>query len=117
MEVIHKFDSSDWQEDVLCDHCWTEALVNVDDILFNKKVRYSLYVNYLDDYFYVHCPVCNAEVEVDAYLMPDQLQQQISSKYNVVVPEKKIGWRMWTLITCPVWMLGLLFIIFYFFAH
>jgi hypothetical protein len=108
MEVTRKYNLSQWQEEIYCDNCFSESLAKPEDILFNKRIRYHLHYNYLEDYFYVCCPVCNAGLEIDQHLIPREMQRSISSKYNVVVPEKKISWGMWILITSPVWVYFLL---------
>lgn len=86
MKVISSPDISAWKHQCTCSTCTSKLEANADDLRFKVDRRYygggyddsGYYAN--TDVYYVTCPMCQKDVEVNAGNIPYLLKEKVKKK-------------------------------------
>lgn len=84
MKIISTPDYSTWKQELQCDFCSTKIEIEIKDVKY-KAVK-TWYEDYYDggyyanvDTFYVGCPICKKDVNVQTGNVPRLIQENLKS--------------------------------------
>jgi hypothetical protein len=80
MKIIKQENIDDWNYECKCSKCNSELLAEKPDVKFHSyegDMREAGYTTY-----YVICPVCSNQINIESVVIPKLLQVQLKTKPN-----------------------------------